>query len=32
MDYFRALNDKAARTVNFQILREGTQISIGLDR
>jgi Do/DeqQ family serine protease len=32
MDYFKALNDKANRNVNFQILREGTQISIGLER
>jgi Do/DeqQ family serine protease len=32
MDYYRALNDKGSRTVTFQIVREGTEISVGLTR
>ena len=32
MDYFKALNDKASRSVNFQVVRQGTQVSIGVER
>ena len=31
MDYYKALNDSARRTVTFQILRNGTDVSIGLN-
>ncbi|MGA2478604.1 MAG: Do family serine endopeptidase [Spirochaetia bacterium] len=32
LDYYRALNDVAKRTVSFGIIRDGTDISIGLTR
>ncbi len=32
MDYFKALNDRAGRSVMFTIERDGSEISIGLDR
>ena len=32
LDYYRALNDVAKRTVSFGIVRDGTDISIGLTR
>jgi serine protease Do len=32
MEYYRALNDRAGSDVTFQIVREGTEITIGLGR
>jgi serine protease Do len=32
MDYYRALNDKAKKEVTFKIMRQGTEVSIGLTR
>ncbi len=32
MDYYRALNERAGRNVSFQIVRDGTEISIGLQK
>jgi Do/DeqQ family serine protease len=32
MDYYKALNDRSKRVVTFRIVREGTDISIGLTR
>ncbi len=32
MDYYRALNDRSRRTVTFDIVRDGTDVSIGLTR
>jgi serine protease Do len=32
LDYYKALNDRSARNVTFQIVREGTEITVGLSK